>query len=79
LAENHPKNRGFVGMEVTGPIVVKLFASSSAVDTDFTAKLVDVRPDDAGAFLHPRAREAGLFGVQHRPRFGEFSRAISAN
>ena len=32
-------------LEVTGPIVVKLFASSSAVDTDFTAKLVDVRPD----------------------------------
>jgi putative CocE/NonD family hydrolase len=26
-------------LEVTGPIVVKLFASSSAVDTDFTAKL----------------------------------------
>jgi uncharacterized protein len=32
-------------MEVTGPVVVKLFASSSAVDTDFTAKLVDVRRD----------------------------------
>jgi len=32
-------------LEVTGPLVVKLFASSSAVDTDFTAKLVDVQPD----------------------------------
>ena len=32
-------------LEVTGPLIVKLFASSSAVDTDFTAKLVDVRPD----------------------------------
>ena len=32
-------------LEVTGPIKVHLFASSSAVDTDFTAKLVDVRPD----------------------------------
>ena len=32
-------------MEVTGPIVVQLFAASSAPDTDFTAKLVDVRPD----------------------------------
>ena len=31
--------------EVTGPIVLKLFAASSACDTDFTAKLVDVRPD----------------------------------
>ena len=32
-------------MEITGPISVRLFAASSAVDTDFTAKLVDVRPD----------------------------------
>jgi putative CocE/NonD family hydrolase len=32
-------------LEVTGPIAVKLFAASSAPDTDFTAKLVDVRPD----------------------------------
>jgi putative CocE/NonD family hydrolase len=32
-------------LEVTGPLVVKLFAASSAPDTDFTAKLVDVRPD----------------------------------
>ena len=30
--------------EVTGPVVVTLYASSSAVDTDFTAKLVDVEP-----------------------------------
>ena len=32
-------------MEVTGPVTLELFASSSAVDTDFTAKLVDVWPD----------------------------------
>jgi uncharacterized protein len=31
-------------MEVTGPITVNLFVSSSAVDTDFTAKLIDVYP-----------------------------------
>ena len=31
-------------IEVTGPVVVKLWAGSSAVDTDFTAKLVDVHP-----------------------------------
>jgi putative CocE/NonD family hydrolase len=30
--------------EVTGRLVVKLWASSSALDTDFTAKLVDVYP-----------------------------------
>ncbi|MSQ07331.1 MAG: CocE/NonD family hydrolase [Dehalococcoidia bacterium] len=32
-------------LELTGPIQVCLYAASSAVDTDFTAKLVDVRPD----------------------------------
>ncbi len=32
---------------VIGPIVVKLFGSSTAVDTDFTAKLVDVYPPSA--------------------------------
>ncbi|MCG6909086.1 MAG: CocE/NonD family hydrolase [Deltaproteobacteria bacterium] len=32
-------------VEVTGPLSVKLFAASSAPDTDFTAKLVDVHPD----------------------------------
>ena len=32
-------------MEVTGPVSLKLFAASSAPDTDFTAKLIDVRPD----------------------------------
>lgn len=32
-------------MEVTGPVTANLFVSSSAVDTDFTAKLVDVWPN----------------------------------
>jgi putative CocE/NonD family hydrolase len=31
--------------EVTGPVSVELYAKSSAVDTDFTAKLVDVWPN----------------------------------
>jgi putative CocE/NonD family hydrolase len=34
-------------LEVTGEIEVKLWASSSAVDTDFTAKLIDVYPSSA--------------------------------
>jgi hypothetical protein len=34
-----------VDFEVTGPIAIELYASSSAVDTDFTAKLVDVWPN----------------------------------
>jgi putative CocE/NonD family hydrolase len=32
-------------IEVTGPVMLDLFAKSSAVDTDFTGKLVDVAPD----------------------------------
>ena len=36
-------------LEVTGPVTVKLYASSSARDTDFTGKLVDVYPDGAKA------------------------------
>jgi uncharacterized protein len=32
-------------LQITGPVRVELWASSRAVDTDFTAKLVDVRPD----------------------------------
>ena len=32
-------------LEVTGPVVVKLYASTDGRDTDFTAKLVDVHPD----------------------------------
>jgi putative CocE/NonD family hydrolase len=32
-------------LEVTGPITVTLFVKSTAVDTDFTGKLVDVGPD----------------------------------
>ncbi|HJZ80069.1 MAG TPA: CocE/NonD family hydrolase [Pyrinomonadaceae bacterium] len=33
------------GIEVSGPIEVTLYASSSAKDTDFTVKLIDVYPD----------------------------------
>lgn len=31
-------------LEVTGPLTMKLWASSSATDTDFTVKLIDVHP-----------------------------------
>jgi putative CocE/NonD family hydrolase len=33
------------GVDVTGPLEVVLYVSSSAKDTDFTAKLIDVYPD----------------------------------
>jgi hypothetical protein len=38
-------------LEVTGPVHLDFFASSSAVDTDFTAKLVDVSPDGSAINL----------------------------
>lgn len=38
-------------LEVTGPVNADLWVSTSAVDTDFTAKLVDVFPDGAAIFI----------------------------
>jgi putative CocE/NonD family hydrolase len=38
--------------EITGPATVTLWASSSAVDTDFTAKLVVVKPDGQAVNLN---------------------------
>jgi putative CocE/NonD family hydrolase len=38
-------------LEITGPVTLDLFAKSSAADTDFTAKLVDVAPDGAAINL----------------------------
>ena len=51
VAEDRPDVLSFTSaplesnLEVTGPISVTLYAATTAVDTDFTAKLVDVRPD----------------------------------
>ncbi len=50
-------------LEVTGPLVVTLHAASSAPDTDFTAKLVDVHPDGyarnlADGIVRARYRES---------------------
>jgi hypothetical protein len=52
-------------LEVTGPVTLDLFAKSSAVDTDFTAKLVDVWPngfaeDLTEGILRGRFRESTL-------------------
>lgn len=51
-------------LEITGPVTVHLWASSSAVDTDFTAKLVDVHPNGYAqnlldGILRARYRESG--------------------
>ena len=50
------------GVEVTGPLQAVLFASSTARDTDFTVKLVDVYPDGSSyniqeGILRARYRE----------------------
>jgi hypothetical protein len=48
-------------LEVTGRIKVVLWASSSAVDTDFTAKLTDVYPDGRSLLLLD-----GILRARHR-------------
>jgi putative CocE/NonD family hydrolase len=50
-------------LEVVGPLTLVLYAASSAVDTDFTGKLVDVHPDGrafnvAEGILRARYRES---------------------
>ena len=72
-------------VELTGPIQVVLWAASSAVDTDFTAKLVDVyppTPDDPEGFalnltdgiLRMRYRDGFERGVAMSP--GEVYRIV---
>jgi putative CocE/NonD family hydrolase len=51
-------------LEVTGPVSVTLHAATSAADTDFTAKLVDVWPDGRAlsvvdGIVRARYRDAG--------------------
>ncbi len=46
--------------EVTGPISVTLYASSSAPDTDWTAKLVDVHPDGTAVNLNNGIQRASF-------------------
>jgi putative CocE/NonD family hydrolase len=48
-------------LELTGPVTMVLYASSSARDTDFTAKLVDVYPD--GRAIHI---SEGILRARHR-------------
>jgi putative CocE/NonD family hydrolase len=47
-------------MAVIGPVEVKLFARSSAPDTDFTAKLVDVHLDGVSHNVLDRVVRASL-------------------
>ena len=47
-------------LEITGPITVMLYASTSAPDTDFTAKLVDVFPDGSAINLANGIQEPAI-------------------
>lgn len=53
-------------LEVTGPVSVTLYAASTATDTDFTAKLVDVHPDGKAYNLAD-----GIIRARYRNSFAE--------
>ena len=57
-------------LEVTGPITVRLWASSSAVDTDFTAKLLDVYPPSSD---YPDGYHLNICEGIVRARYRDFS------
>jgi len=54
------------GIEVTGPLKVVLYVSSSAKDTDFTAKLVDVFPNETAYNV-----QDGILRARYREGFNE--------
>jgi hypothetical protein len=56
-------------LEITGPVTLELFASSTAVDTDFTAKLVDVWPDGFAQNLTEGIIRARYRESQEKPTF----------
>ena len=52
------------GIELTGPITLILYVSSTAKDTDFTAKLVDVYPDGSAYNI-----QDGILRARYRDGF----------
>ncbi len=56
--------------EVSGPIAVTLYVSSSAIDTDFTAKLVDLYPPSAD---YPDGYAMNIADAIVRTRFRRFT------
>ena len=53
-------------LEVTGPLTVNLWASTSAVDTDFVVRLCDVWPDGTSRLL-----AEGILRARYREGFGQ--------
>ena len=54
-------------LAVIGPVTVSLWAASSAYDTDFTAKLVDVHPDGIAHNVLDRIVRARFRGGSRKP------------
>jgi putative CocE/NonD family hydrolase len=54
-------------LEITGPVTVVLYARSTAPDTDFTAKLVDVLPDGEAINLANGIQRASYRESQSHP------------
>jgi hypothetical protein len=52
------------GIEVTGPLSAVLYVTSTAPDTDFTAKLVDVSPDGTANIV-----QEGILRARYREGF----------
>ena len=52
------------GIEVSGPILVTLYVSSDAKDTDFTVKVIDVAPDGPAYNLDERFSVCGIGWVR---------------
>ena len=48
-------------LEITGDVSLELFASSSAIDTDFTAAIVDIYPDGYSLLI-----QEGILRASHR-------------
>jgi len=56
-------------VEITGPIEIHVFAATSARDTDFTAKFVDVYPDGRAQNLVDGIKRARGLKSSSRPEF----------
>ena len=71
-------------LEITGRISAKLWISSSARDTDFTAKLCDVYPDGrsmliADGILRTRFRESFRTEKMLEPNQENVDQEVAAN
>ncbi len=56
-------------LEVTGPLRARLFVSSTARDTDFVVKLLDVYPDGRSMLIQEGALRARYRGGMNQERF----------